>query len=233
MADYFAHPNRAGRFPPVVQALLIANGIGFLLLGLGDAFGFDRDSLIVNFALWPLDTPNFVDGPIGLQQVPQFQFWQLITYAFLHAGLLHLFFNMFALWMFGTAMEHVWGSRRFLVYFLVCIVGAAIAQLIVTSGTDTIHPTVGASGGVFGILLAFGMRFPNQYILLLIPPVPIQMVRPRLRCARALSRHLRDAGGGGALRPPGRHGRRVCANPLLAWQAALETSLPRAIGKVL
>jgi membrane associated rhomboid family serine protease len=174
MADYFAHPNRAGRFPPVVQALLIANGIGFLLLGLGDAFGFDRDSLIVNFALWPLDTPNFVDGPIGLQQVPQFQFWQLITYAFLHAGLLHLFFNMFALWMFGTAMEQVWGSRRFLTYFLVCIVGAAVAQLIVTSGSDTIHPTVGASGGVFGILLAFGMRFPNQYILLLIPPVPIR-----------------------------------------------------------
>ncbi|MEX0606930.1 MAG: rhomboid family intramembrane serine protease [Halofilum sp. (in: g-proteobacteria)] len=174
MADYFAHPNRAGRFPPVVQALLIANGIGFLLLGLGDALGFDRDSLIVNFALWPLDTPSYVEGPIGLQQVPQFQLWQLITYAFLHAGLLHLFFNMFALWMFGTAMEQVWGSRRFLTYFLVCIVGAAVAQLIVTSGSGTIHPTVGASGGVFGILLAFGMRFPNQYILLLIPPVPIR-----------------------------------------------------------
>lgn len=174
MGDYFRHPNRAGRFPPVVQALLIANGVGFLLLGLGDAFGFNRDSLIINFALWPINTPNYVEGAIGLQEVPQFQVWQLITYAFLHAGLLHLFFNMFALWMFGTAMEQVWGSQRFLTYFTVCIVGAGVAQLIVTVGSSDIHPTVGASGGVFGILLAFGMRFPNQYILLLIPPIPIR-----------------------------------------------------------
>lgn len=174
MADYFSHPNRAGRFPPVVQALLIANGIGFLLLGLGDALGFNRDSLIINFALWPLGTPEYVGSPFGAQQVPRFHLWQLITYAFLHGGLLHLFFNMFALWMFGSGMENVWGSRRFLLYYFVCVVGAALAQLAVTSGAGEIHPTVGASGGVFGILLAFGMRFPNQYILLLIPPIPIR-----------------------------------------------------------
>lgn len=169
MSDYFSHPNRAGQFPPVIQALLIANGIAFVLMVFGGS------QLIVNFALWPVNTPSFVEGGgIGLQRVPEFQVWQLVTYAFLHGGLLHLFFNMFALWMFGSVMEITWGSRRFLLYYFVCVVGAAVAQLAVTSGTGDIHPTVGASGGVFGILLAFGMRYPNQYILLLIPPVPIK-----------------------------------------------------------
>ena len=109
MSDYFQHPNRAGTFPPVIQALLIGNCVVFLLQGLGGA-----QTLIETFALWPLDTPRYIDAAVGLQRVPQFEIWQLVTYAFLHGNLLHLFFNMFALWMFGTLIELDWGSRRFL-----------------------------------------------------------------------------------------------------------------------
>lgn len=170
MSDYFQHPNRAGTFPPVIQALLIGNCVVFLLQGLGGA-----QTLIETFALWPLGTPRYLDAAIGLQEVPQFEIWQLATYAFLHGNLLHLFFNMFALWMFGTLIELDWGSRRFLTYYFACVIGAALVQLMVaSSGEGDIYPTVGASGGVFGILLAFGLRFPNQYILLLIPPIPIK-----------------------------------------------------------
>lgn len=171
MADFFSHPNRAGVFPPVVQALLIGNIAVFLVqqvTGGGMA-------LIETFALWPMGTPRYVDGIIGLQEVPRFELWQLVTYSFLHGNLLHLFFNMFALWMFGSLIETVWGSRRFLYYYFTCVIGAALVQLVVASAqAQGIYPTIGASGGVFGILLAFGLRFPNQYILLLIPPVPIK-----------------------------------------------------------
>lgn len=170
MSDYFQHPNRAGAFPPVVQALLIGNGLVFLAMQFG-GFG-----LIADFALWPVGTPDYVDGQFGLQSVPQFHLWQLVTYSFLHGGLFHLFINMFVLWMFGTQMEYIWGSQRFLLYYFVCVIGAGLTQLLVVS-MDTggpIYPTVGASGGVFGLLLAFGMRFPNQYILLLIPPIPMK-----------------------------------------------------------
>lgn len=163
MNDYFRHPNRQGSFPPVVQSLLIGNCVIFLLQMLGSG-----EQLLLNFALWPTGTPP---------GAPPFELWQLVTYSFLHGGLMHLFFNMFVLWMFGTAMEYSWGSRRFLFYYFFCVIGAGLAQLYVVSGAmgpGSIYPTIGASGGVFGILLAFGMRFPNQYILLLIPPIPMK-----------------------------------------------------------
>jgi membrane associated rhomboid family serine protease len=95
--------------------------------------------------------------------IPGFWPWQLVTYAFLHGSFGHILFNMFALWMFGVQIENRWGSNRFALFYFVCVVGAAITHLFfITSPV----PTIGASGGVFGVLLAFGMMFPNQPIYL-------------------------------------------------------------------
>jgi membrane associated rhomboid family serine protease len=126
------------------------------------------------FALWPLATPSQMNfGQDGILQTG-FQPWQLITYGLLHGGLAHLFFNMFALYMFGQPIERAWGTRRFVIYYLVCLVGAGLVQLSVAALAGEIYPTIGASGAVFGLLLAFGMMYPNTRIMLLIPPIPIR-----------------------------------------------------------
>ena len=147
--------------PPATRALLFINVAIFaaqLLTG---------DLLLRPFALWPPASPQFPNAP-------SFQVWQLLTYGFLHGSLTHLFFNMFALYMFGGEIERLFGSRRFLVYFLACVVGAAVAQLIVLSGMNRPPvPTVGASGGVFGLLLAYGLAFPRRKLMLLFPPIPM------------------------------------------------------------
>jgi membrane associated rhomboid family serine protease len=100
--------------------------------------------------------------------------WQLVTYGFLHGDLMHIAFNMFALWMSGRELELMMGVRRFLTYFLTCVIGAGIIQLIVAGTQGGLYPTVGASGGVFGILLAYGLAFPNRMIMLLFPPIPMK-----------------------------------------------------------
>ncbi|WP_119718663.1 rhomboid family intramembrane serine protease [Cognatilysobacter tabacisoli] len=151
--------------PPVTKALLIANGLVFVLqMLLGTA--------LRPFELWPLDSGNDPLGPTG------FLPWQLLTYGFMHGSIAHLLFNMLALAMFGAPLEHVWGNRRFLTYFLTCIVGAAVCQLLVGAWTmaqgGEAYPTVGASGGIFGLLLAYGMLFPQQRVMLLIPPIPMK-----------------------------------------------------------
>ncbi len=159
-------------FPPVIMTLLILNGVVFFLLQ--PVWG---DGLLAYFALWPIDTPPVVMTPQGLVELPGFQLWQLGSYAFLHGSMFHLFVNMFAMWMFGAPIENVWGSRRFAVYYGVCVIGAALIQLIVATlaaEAGNLYPTVGASGGVFGILLAFGMLFPNQRVVLLFPPIPMK-----------------------------------------------------------
>lgn len=140
---------------PIVRALIIANvGIFFLQ-------DFSEDSLTSVFALWPVNTPLF-------------HVWQLITYAFLHAGFSHLFFNMFGLFMFGPDIERTLGTRHFLIYYFVCVVGAALLHLLVTALQGGMPiATVGASGGIFGILLAFGMFFPQRRLMLLFPPIPM------------------------------------------------------------
>jgi membrane associated rhomboid family serine protease len=154
-------------FPPVIKNLLILNGLTFMAQYVADATGTGMLQRLLNsFALWPLATP--------FPNVPDFWPWQLVTYSFLHGGLAHLFFNMFALWMFGVQIENAWGSRRFATYYFACVVGAGLIQLVVATLaalSGDIYPTVGASGGVFGILLAFGMMFPNQpiYIYFLFP----------------------------------------------------------------
>lgn len=159
----------APRLPPVTLGLLLALAAGHgLQLLLGDRFSAE-------LALWPLGPHLLVPLESGLVDVG-FEPWQLLSYAFLHGGLLHLAFNAFALYMFGAPIEQLWGSRPFLVYYLVCVVGAALAQLATQAWLmpdGPMVPTVGASGGVFGLLLAFGMMYPHQRILLLFPPIPM------------------------------------------------------------
>lgn len=155
------------RLPPVTKALLIANIAVFLLQLQFDAVLRDW------FALWPL-VPE-----VGLSaQQDGFMPWQLLTYAFLHGDPMHLIFNMLALVMFGAQLEQVWGERRYLIYFTVCVVGAGLCQLALASASvaqgGDIYSTLGASGGVFGLLLGYGVLFPNQRVMLLIPPIPMK-----------------------------------------------------------
>jgi len=103
-----------------------------------------------------------------------FQPWQLLSYGFLHAGTFHLLVNMFMIWMFGSSLERTLQSGPFLVYYLVCVIGAAVFHLAIGAWMGTGYSVVGASGGVFGILLAFGVLFPNHIIVLLIPPIPMK-----------------------------------------------------------
>ena len=112
-------------------------------------------------ALWPLDSGFF-------------QPWQLITYGFLHGSFGHLFFNMFAVWMFGTPLENAWGSKKFIMYYGVCVLGAALTQILVQQMTGAMYPTIGASGGVFGLLLAYGAMWPNNRLFLIFLPVPVK-----------------------------------------------------------
>ena len=145
--------------PPVTTALIVANLAVYFLQSIAP-------QVIVPFALWPLGTAELNMGAA-------FMPWQLVTYAFLHGGLLHLAFNMFALYMFGGAIERVFGTRRYLVFYFTCVVSAAITQLVVALAAGAIYPTIGASGGVFGLLLAYGMYFPHNRIMLLFPPIPL------------------------------------------------------------
>lgn len=157
------------RLTPVTTALLVALGAGFALQML---FG---EAWLVMFALWPLDTATVLQGSQGSLQI-HFSPWQLITYSFLHGGILHLLVNAFALFMFGPPIERLLGRGPFATYWFVCVLGAAVAQLLTlrwTMEAGALAPTIGASGGVFGVLLAFGMFYPRERILLLIPPIPM------------------------------------------------------------
>ena len=140
--------------PPITQALLLINVAAFFI----DPFVGPWFTQLL--ALWPL----------GNGFLP----WQVVTYAFLHGSIGHLFFNMLGLWMFGAELERVWGTKRFIHFYAASVLAAAAAQLLVTSVTGSIYPTVGASGGLFGLLLAFGMMFPNRIIMPLFPPIPMK-----------------------------------------------------------
>lgn len=142
--------------PPVVLNLIIVNCLVLMATRL-----FNFEFIYRYFALWGLETQYF-------------KAYQVVTYMFMHANINHLFFNMFSLWMFGRTLEHVMGQKRFLTYYMVCGIGAGLIQLAISSGSTALVPTVGASGSIFGLLLAFGVMFPNQIIMLLIPPIPIK-----------------------------------------------------------
>lgn len=143
--------------PTVIFGLLIVNGLVFALQQFKPAL------MQYLFALWPVQSSNFMP-------------WQVVTYGFLHgsSSLTHIIFNMLMLWMFGRELENIMGPRRFLVYYMVCVVGAGLVQLIVGVLSGSGVPTIGASGGVFGILLAFGMAFPNRMLMLIFPPIPMR-----------------------------------------------------------
>ncbi|MCB1825296.1 MAG: rhomboid family intramembrane serine protease [Candidatus Competibacteraceae bacterium] len=140
--------------PPLVGGLILANIAAFLL---AQAPG---SSFVEWFALWPLNTGLFAP-------------WQLLTYAFLHGNVMHLAFNMWGLWLFGAELERVWGARRVGFLYTVSVLTAAAAQLLVSSVTGGVVPTIGASGGLFGLLIGFAMMFPRRTIVLLIPPIPM------------------------------------------------------------
>lgn len=151
---------------PVTRALIVVSAVAFWLEGvLGEA-------MIVHLALWPIGSARVVPR---LHAVARFEPWQLLTSSFLHASLMHLFLNMFALYMFGRDVERALGSFRYLRLYTASVLSAALVQLLVVSFASHGHayPTVGASGGVFGVLLAFGMLFPRRIVTLLFPPIPM------------------------------------------------------------
>jgi membrane associated rhomboid family serine protease len=144
-------------FPPVLKNLLIINGVVFLFQILfGEVMiGGVPGNYILN--KW------FALNPLGAGA--NFQIWQLITYQFMHGGFGHIFFNMFALWMFGMEIENLWGSKKFLFYYLLCGVAAGISQLFLPPLLGAPPGlTIGASGAIYGVLIAFGLLFPNRYI---------------------------------------------------------------------
>lgn len=164
-----------------------------------------KNLLIVNFlafaATWVLELRGIdLTQLLGLHffLASEFQIYQFFTYMFLHGGFTHIFFNMFALWMFGSVIERVWGPKKFIFYYIVCGIGAGITQELVQYATYTIEgisayqyvnaggvqmttdayinlwTTIGASGAVYGILLAFGMIFPNERLFIIPFPFPIK-----------------------------------------------------------
>lgn len=140
--------------PPMTQALLVVNVLAFALQQVMGS------QLVQWFALWPLASEFFMP-------------WQLGSYAFLHGGLMHLAFNMYGVWLFGSELERVWGARRFAAFYFVSVLVAAVAQLVVTAWLGSGAPTVGASGGLFGLLIGFAMVFPQRHITPLLPPIPM------------------------------------------------------------
>jgi membrane associated rhomboid family serine protease len=141
--------------PPVTKALiLICVGVFCAQLLLPPVFE-------VLFALWPLQSGRFMP-------------WQLLSYSFLHGSPGHLIFNMLALWMFGGEIERLWGPRRYMQFLLASALSAALVQLVWTWLIGSLASTIGASGATYGLLLAYGMLFPNRMIVLLIPPIPMK-----------------------------------------------------------
>src|ERR1035437_291009 len=185
--------------PPVVKNIIMINVIMILAYyAANSVFGIDLNSLL----------------GLYFPKSEQFKPLQIVTHMFMHGGIWHIFFNMYALFIFGPVLENVWGPKRFFIFYMVCGLGAAFTHesviflqynhlinslspenihAVLTEGTTYFHqgkvftdpdmqslqlllntPTVGASGAIFGVLLAFGVLFPNTQLMLLIPPIPIK-----------------------------------------------------------
>jgi membrane associated rhomboid family serine protease len=139
--------------PPVTRTLMMICTIVFVVQQLVP--------LHLWFALWPLASGGFWP-------------WQVLSYAFLHGDFAHLLLNMLGVWMFGSELERLWGQPRYMQFLLAGVLAAALTQLVVTGIGGSSAYTVGASGGLFALLLAFGMLFPERQIMLLIPPIPMK-----------------------------------------------------------
>jgi membrane associated rhomboid family serine protease len=142
--------------PPVTKAFMLICVAVYCLQQLPFLRGLEGI-----FALWPIASGNFMP-------------WQMLSYAFLHGSFGHLFFNMLGLWMFGGELERLWGQKRFIHFLIAGALSAAVVQIVWTMLIGSNVPTVGASGALFALLLAFGMLFPNRTIMLLIPPIPMK-----------------------------------------------------------
>jgi membrane associated rhomboid family serine protease len=147
--------------PRATQAIIGANVVVFLLQNVMGQWA------TIWLALWPLNASAAFGPGIG------FEPWQLVTYSFLHGNIAHIFFNMFAVYMFGSTIEQLFGTRFYVWLYFVSVVTAGVAQLGVSALMGSPYPTLGASGGVFGLLLAFGMYFPRRTIMLIFPPIPM------------------------------------------------------------
>jgi membrane associated rhomboid family serine protease len=146
-------------FPPVIKNLLIINVVVFFIQMLANNLTIGGKPLWYVLNMWFALNP-FGDGY-------NFQIWQLITYQFMHGSFTHILFNMFALWMFGMEIENYWGSQKFLIYYLLCGIAAGLFQLFLNPLLGA-QPavTIGASGAIYGVLIAFGLMFPDRYIFL-------------------------------------------------------------------
>lgn len=139
--------------PPLTTALIVVNVLIYILAGL------TGPSMLLAFGLWPPGS----GGP--------FAYWQLVSYSFLHGSLLHLAMNMFAIGIFGSMLERRWGELRYLLTYLLSVIVAAMSQIAVSGYLmQATGPVIGASGGVFGLLLAFAMYYPNRNITLFFIP---------------------------------------------------------------
>lgn len=164
---------RFGLFPPILKSLLIVNAAVFVLqhfmLSVFTLQGYPLDIWFMKyFALQPVfDGNTLLDNTF-------FYPWQLISYQFMHANFWHIFFNLFALWMFGSELEETWGAGKFLTFYLLTGIGAGLVQLFISPMLGSIAPTVGASGAVYGILLAFGLTNPERPIYMFPFFIPIK-----------------------------------------------------------
>lgn len=151
-------------FPPVIKALMISNVVVFVLAGLVSLFTYHGMPVAayVQKLLYLF--------PLGAGFMP----WQLVTYMFMHGGMLHLLLNMLILWFLGMELENLWGSKRFVIYYLVCGIGAGLTTLLIGPLFGPAAPTVGASGAIYGVLIAFGVLFPERPLFFLFLPIPIR-----------------------------------------------------------
>lgn len=141
--------------PPITQALMLICTVVYCLQALLDP------TLIGWLGLWPMGSGNFMP-------------WQVVSYAFLHGDVWHLFFNMLGLYMFGAEIERLWGQRRFIQFLTASVLSAAVCQMLISPLMGSYGPTIGISGGLYGLLLASAMLFPNRTIMPLFPPIPMK-----------------------------------------------------------